>query len=100
MAKGFVAHALSQAVNGLDDVIRWLYLSNEEEGPALLPIVVGESNALLKDGDALQTEKSDSSSNGDKTTIRNETRMHLSSGAKMLLRKHLANLEKHLVRQP
>ncbi|KAL9120604.1 MAG: hypothetical protein Q9187_002841 [Circinaria calcarea] len=100
MAKGFVAHALSREVNGLDDVIRWLYLSKEDEGPKLLPIVVGESNALLKGGDALQTETSDSLSNGDKTTIRNEGRMHLSSGAKMLLRKHLANLEKHLVRQP
>ena len=99
MAKGFVAYALSREVGGLDDVIRWLYLSKENEGPRLLLRIVEESKALLKDEVALQTETSDSSSNGNQSIIRNENRAHLSSGAKMLLQKHLANLEKHLVRQ-
>lgn len=99
MAKGFVAHALSQEVTGLNDIIRWLYLSKEDEGPQLLMRIVGESKALLKDEDALQKETSDSSGNGNKTVIRNGSRIRLSSGAKIILRKHLANLEKHLVRQ-
>ena len=98
MAKGFVTHALSQEVIGLEDVISWLYLSKENKGPRLLLRIVEESRALLED-DASRRTDANSSNNGNKTTVRIGGRMHLSSGAKMLLRKHLMNLEKHLHRK-
>ena len=98
MSKGFVAYALSHQVAGLDDIIKWLYLSRTAEGPRLLEKIVEESRILLQQ--PVPEEERDFLPQGslDQTPLveQQRGRVNLSSGAKMLLQKHLTVLTRIL----
>lgn len=81
MAKAFIVRAIMHQVGGHDDVVKWLYLS--EQGPQLLHQCIKESQALLHDGERLDNEESNSVA-------------RLSSGAKITLRRHLEAMKQCL----
>ena len=78
MAKAFIARAITHQVGGLEDVIKWLYLAGD--GPQLLQQSIKESRALLEDGEG--------EGNAERGSV-----PRLSSGAKILLRRHLQAME-------
>ena len=94
MAKGFLAHALWHEITGLEDVIEWIY-KRTQEGPNLLQKVIDDSRNLLNVGH-IETGNSlttlNSQQQGRSAT---EANGKISSGARMLLRKHLSALEKY-----
>ena len=81
MAKAFIVRAIMHQVGGHDDVVKWLYLS--EQGPQLLHQCIKESQALLHNGETLDNEGSSSVT-------------RLSSGAKIMLRRHIEAMEQCL----
>lgn len=48
LARGFVRHALEHPVQGFEDVIEWLYLKKEPEGPGLLRQVLERANKVIE----------------------------------------------------
>ena len=96
MAKGFVTFAISHQIAGLEDVIDWLY-KNTKGGPNLLQKIIEDSRVLLETehtGPNSSLASSNSEQQGGSVTVANGT-VRLSSGARMLLRKHLDAMEKH-----
>ena len=96
MSKGFVVYALFHEVTGLDDIIEWLYLSREVEGPRLLERIVQESKALLEltAPEQERTQPSQPPLNWDSQLETMSKQVYLSSGAKVLLQKHLTAMER------
>ena len=92
MSKGFIKKALTSPLQGVDDIIKWLY-SSREDGPKLLQRVVEDSRLLISD------EQVDSASchaqDGDNQAGR--PLATFSAGARILLRRNLEWLEDHLL---
>ena len=99
MSKGFIAHALSHKIAGVDDILVWLYLS-ENGGPELLKRVVKDCQKLLPSSKAAEHSVKSSSGVvvGGREDVAQEDRRRLSSGAGVLLGRHLSSLEGRLDR--
>ena len=99
MSKGFIAHALSHNIAGVDDILSWLYLS-ESGGPKLLERVVEDCQKLLQSSRASDRLGKGSSGvvMGGRDDAAREDRRRLSSGAGVLLGRHLLSLEGRLDR--
>ena len=99
MSKGFIAHALSHSVAGVDDILDWLYLS-ESGGPGLLKRVVADCQKLLESSKASERSVNGSGdgSMGGGDDSAQEDRRRLSSGAGVLLSRHLLSLKERLGR--
>ena len=78
MSKGFISHALSNEVDVVGSIIKWLYL--DRGGPRLLKEVVSASNELLS-----------RRQNGSTSSVAGA--QPLSTGAEMLLKRYLPFLE-------
>ena len=94
LAKIFIKTALLKFPQGLEDVIRWLYLPLSEGGPHLLRRVLDDAHALLPDTgtkDAGAGVDKPLQSKNAKTSV---TAANLSTGALILLRRHLEDLER------
>ena len=97
MAKGFVRHALLHPVGGFEDVVAWLYLPGPGERPQLLQKVLETSKEIVRrsegkagkhgEGAACPLERSSP-----------EAVTRVSSGALVLLRKHLLALDECMAR--
>lgn len=92
MARSFLRTALSSPLQGIDDIIRWLYLSSQPEGPHLLRRVVEDSKALLPD--ARIGSSNNLLINGHNAGITEPAK--ISTGALILLRKNLDWLSEYL----
>ena len=77
MAKGFVAHALSNDLPSISPIIEWVYV--KPGGPRFLSLVIEESRSLI----------SRAASIGRRTKVLER----LSAGAEILLQPHLRALE-------
>lgn len=90
MAKLFLKTSLISPLQGIDDIIKWLYLSSQTEGPHLLRRVVEDSRALLQDKQA-----------GCRSNLSTDGHVagpaKISTGALILLRKNLEWLEDYLL---
>ena len=100
MSKGFIAHALSHKVSGIDEILAWLYLS-DGEGPKLLERVIEDSQTLLDSSNSQGV----SSANSVDTVTGNTPdtvpeRPRLSSGAALLMKRHMKYLKERLERAP
>ena len=88
MSKGFIKKALASPLQGVDDIINWLY-SSRDDGPQLLQRVVEDSRSLISD------EQVGSASchpqDGDNQAGR--PLVTFSAGARILLRRNLEWLE-------
>ena len=82
MAKGFINHALSHPSQGIESILRWLYLPISD-GPCLLQRVLTECDKLLNEASASTASTESSGRMG----------LRLSSGAKVLLRKYATELK-------
>ena len=91
MSKGFIKKALTSPLEGVDDIINWLYLSRLD-GPKLLQRVVEDSRVLVSDGQA--DSASCRAQDGDSQAVR--PLVTFSAGARILLRRNLEWLEDHL----
>lgn len=97
MARGFVRHALLHPVGGFEDVVDWLYLPGKGERPLLLAAILEDAREIIRrsearsnqGGEAVSTSFADSPSEGIRT---------ISSGALILLRKHVVALENFLAK--
>lgn len=83
MSKVFVKTALTNPPHGLADVIQWLYLSSQP-GPHLLLRVFDDSRKLL-DNSTTTVNADDGASSGE----RGFTGARLSTGASILLKRHV-----------
>ena len=93
MAKGFIIHALANEVGGLDDVLKWVYLSpQQDKGPRLLREVIQSAKELLPEELFSAEKESIGLTNSDVVPGRIKN-TRLSAGAKLVLRKHVATLE-------
>ncbi len=88
MSKNFIKTALTNAPQGLVDVIQWLYLSSQP-GPHLLHRVLDDSRKLLVN---TSIESVDGSAEGEMDG-RGFTRAKFSTGASILLRRNVEWLE-------
>ena len=93
MSKGFIKTALTTPPHGLADVVQWLYLTSQP-GPRLLRRVVNDSKKLL----ANNTTTSAMTSAPNEVEERSSTRAKLSTGASILLRRHVEWLEDFMTR--
>ena len=91
IGRAFVRHALTSSVDGINDVIRWLYLPSIPGGLSLLKEVVAHSKLVLKRSNPtynqveLPTDGEECKESGGVRTI--------SAGAAQLLRRHVTALE-------
>lgn len=89
LSKAFIKTALLLPPEGLDGVIKWLYLTSPEPGPRLLRRVVEDSEALLPEShaaNAIDEARSQTNESAPGTT-------KLSAGALILLRRNLVWLK-------
>ena len=93
MAKGFIKTALTAPPLGLVDVVQWLYFTSQP-GPQLIRRVVNDSKKLLANNATTSTV--DSASHEMKE--RSSNRAKLSTGASILLRRHVKWLEDFMTR--
>ncbi len=92
MSKGFIKNALTSPPQGVDDIINWLY-SSQEDGPKLLRRVVEDSRSLISD--AQVGSASSHPQDEDNQAVR--PLVTFSAGALILLRRNLEWLEGHLL---
>ena len=92
MSKGFIKKALTSRLQGVDDIINWLY-SSREDGPKLLQRVVEDSRLLISD----EHIGSASSHPQDGDNQAGRPLVTFSAGARILLRRNLKWLEEHLL---
>lgn len=92
MSKGFIKKALTSPLQGVDDIINWLY-SSQKDGPNLLQRVVEDSRSLISDGQA--GSACCHPQDGDNQGVR--PLVTFSVGARILLRRNLEWLEDHLL---
>ena len=85
MSKGFLEHALKNPVAGLDDVVRWLY--TDPDGARLLDLAIRESRYVLE-------RSAGAAPNAAVFPGAFSAALSLSTGAQILLRRHLGPLEK------
>ena len=92
MSKGFIKKALMSPLQGVDNIIKWLYPSRED-GPRLLQRVVEDSRVLVsyEQGGSASTHPQ----GGDTQAVR--PLATFSAGARILLRRNLEWLEEHLL---
>ena len=93
MSRGFIKTALTAAPHGLADVIHWLYLSSQS-GPHLLRRVLDDSKRLLANTattSAMRTASGEMDERG-------FTRTKVSTGASILLKRHVEWLEDFITR--
>ena len=93
MSKGFIKVALTDAPDGLADIIQWLYLSGQS-GPHLLRRVLDDSKKLL----ANTTTTSAVGSASGETNEMGSARPKLSTGASILLQRNVDWLEDFMKR--
>ena len=91
ISKGFIKKALTSPLQGVDDIINWLY-SSREDGPRLLQRVVEDSRLLVSDehGGSVGSHPQ----GGDNQAVR--PLATFSAGARILLRRNLEWLEEYL----
>ena len=94
LSKRFIAHALFHQILGLDDVLDWVYLS-ESGGPHVLEMVVEDCQKLLQNSAASDDSATSGGDVGTDDSTR-EDRRRLSSGAAVLLGRHLSTLKQRL----
>ena len=94
MSKVFVKTALTNPPHGLADIIQWLYLSSQP-GPHLLLRVFDDSRRLLDNNISVNANGSDSGGMGE----RGFTGARLSTGASILLKRHVDWMEDFIKRQ-
>ena len=92
MSKGFIKKALTSPLQGVDDIIHWLY-SSQEEGPKLLRRTVEDARSLISNTEVGST--SSHTQDGDNQAIRPP--VTFSAGALILLRRNLGWLEDYLL---
>ena len=98
MAKGFIKTALTNAPHGIADIVNWLYLSRQP-GPQLLRRVLDDAKKLLTNTTYTSSTNnntiSTASSAISNTTMdeRGFARAKLSTGASILLQRHVDWLE-------
>ncbi len=95
MSKGFVRHALQYPVGAFEDVVSWLYLPADGDRPRLLLKVLEESKEIIRLSDA-KSEKTSAEDSGLVGFSSTAPVRKISSGALVLLRKHVAALEDFL----
>lgn len=91
MARGFVKHALQSPVDGLDDVLRWLYHSDADGAPHLLKEVVDEARETMR-----RSENKISTVETLESVSEEDRPRRVSAGALRLLRNSIDILEKML----
>ena len=94
MSKVFVKTALTNPPHGLADIIQWLYLSSQP-GPNLLLRVFDDSRRLLDNNTTVNADGSDSGGMGE----RGFTGARLSTGASILLKRHVDWMQDFMKRQ-
>ena len=93
MSKLFIKTALTNPPHGLADVIQWLYLSSQP-GPHLLLRVFDDSKKLLDNDTIVAADGSASGERGE----RGFTGARLSTGASILLKRHVDWMEDFMKR--
>ena len=91
MSKVFVKTALTNPPHGLADIIQWLYLPSQP-GPHLLQRVFDDSRKLLDNSTTVNADGSASSGE------RGFTGARLSTGASILLKRHVDWMEEFMRR--
>ena len=91
MSKGFIKKALTSPLQGMGDIIHWLY-SSQEEGPKLLRRTAEDARSLVSDAEVGST--SSHTQDGDNQPGRSP--VTFSAGALILLRRNLEWLEDYL----
>ena len=87
LARGFVTHVLTHPVQGLEDVIRSIYLPEQEDGWNLLQEVVQQCRDII-------CRSEDKHAVPDPSTVPDNGRVvRVSAGALILLKRNLAALE-------
>lgn len=95
MSKSFIKTALSTSPQGLEDIVKWLYLPSGTQGPRLLHRVVEDSRAMLLE--TMTTEETTESSLNKSEAANTPAR--LSAGAQILLKRNLKWLEEYSERE-
>ena len=93
LSKVFVKIALTSPPRGLADIIQWLYLSSQP-GPHLLLRVFDDSRKLLDNNATVNADGSASGEMGE----RGFTGARLSTGASILLKRHVDWMEDFMKR--
>ena len=93
MSKGFIKTALTNAPLGLADVIQWLYLPSKP-GPRLLRRILDDAKNLLANPTTISVDDTPDGEMDD----RGYTRAKISTGASILLRRHVDWLEDYAKR--
>ncbi|KAL9613995.1 MAG: hypothetical protein Q9167_001475 [Letrouitia subvulpina] len=92
LSRGFVKTALQKGVQGMEDVIKWLYL--DESGPGMLGLVIGECKILT--GIKLTEQQTERNQDGKSAQGVEESEIpRLSEGALVMLRRTLNWLEEY-----
>ena len=91
MSKSFIKKALTSPLQGVDDIIHWLYSSRE--GPKLLRRIVEDSRSLISD---VQVGSAGSHSQEEDSQVVRPL-VTFSAGALILLRRNLEWLEDYLL---
>ena len=94
MSKVFVKTALTNPPHGLADIIQWLYLSSQP-GPHLLLRVFDDSRKLLDNNTTVNTDGSGTSG---EMGERGFTVARLSTGASIVLKRHVDWMEDFMKR--
>ena len=92
ISKGFIKKALTSPLQGVDDIIQWLY-SSQGEGPKLLRRIVEDSRSLISEAQV----GSASSHSQDEDNQAARSLVTFSAGALILLRRDLEWLEDYLL---
>jgi len=96
MAKGFVRHALVRPVGGFEDAVDWLYLPGRGERPQLLQRILESSREIVRRSEAKADKNGETLAGPGLASSEEVTRV--SSGALVLLRKHVVALEECMAR--
>lgn len=96
MAKGFVRHALLHPVGGFEDVVDWLYLPGQGNRPQLLQRILQTSREIVRRSEAKADRNGEAVASPGLASSDEVSRV--SSGALVLLRKHLLALEECMAR--
>ena len=92
MSKGFIRKALTSPLEGVDDIINWLY-SSQDDGPKLLQRVVEDARSLVSEE---QVGSAGCHPQGGDNQV-GRPLATFSAGARILLRRNLEWLEEHLL---
>ena len=97
MARGFVKYALLRPPGGLEDILAWLYLS-QDPTKNLLRAVIERGNRLMENSDRARSAEDDSllDSAGEKGDATKVFLKPLSRGASVMLRRSIGELQAQL----